>query len=83
MIKSKMSVIAYLMENTKQEMKLLEDYNEHRIKNLGRSMEDRVLYHWPNKTPSKQLIKDNLKMIRRVSMEIEKEIDGYYGQAGF
>ena len=70
-----MSVINYLMENTKQEIKLLDDYHEHLINHKR--------WEWRHKTPSKQLIKDNLKMIRRVSIEIEKEMDGYYGQAGF
>ena len=79
MIKSKMSVINYLMENTKQEMRLMDDYHEHRAK----ESDSGKWIHWPNKMPSKQLIKDNLKMIRRVSIEIEKEMDGYYGQAGF
>lgn len=79
MIKSKMSVINYLMENTKQEMRLMDDYQEHR----AREKDSGKWIHWPNKMPSKQLIKDNLKMIRRVSIEIEKEMDVYYGQAAF
>lgn len=62
----KIYTLNYLVESTKEQLSLLEIYNAEKEVNSKAWMYC--------KKPSKQSIKDNLKLIRRVALEIEKEL---------
>lgn len=56
------STIEYLLFQTKKEMEKLEKFQ---------STTD--LKYWNGTFPSKQKIKDNLKMIRRIALDLSKQ----------
>jgi hypothetical protein len=63
----KMKMIEYLTDGVKKELELIERYKEH-------VRSDKKYWEWKGRRPSKQLIIDNLKMVRRISLEIENEL---------
>lgn len=65
----KLRIIQYLVDDTEKEMNYLNEYKS--IEEKLRSEKNwRELYSL--RTPSKQRIKDNLKMIRRLTLDIER-----------
>ena len=65
---NKISAIEFLMQDAKGEFEKIETYRE--ILNTG----DQAKL-WNAQRPSRQRIKDDLKMIRRLSLELEKEAE--------
>lgn len=70
-MEEKVCVLEYLINSTKRSLRLLKDYNE--------TLENKTLESDPKtwlclEKPSKQSVKDNLKLIRRIALEIEKEL---------
>ena len=63
----KMKMIEYLTDGVNKELKLIERYKEH-------VRSDKKYWEWMGRRPNKQLIIDNLKMVRRISLEIENEL---------
>ena len=65
---NKISAIEFLMQDAKGEFEKIENYRE--ILNTG----DQAKL-WNARRPSRQRIKDDLRMIRRLSLELEKEAE--------
>lgn len=65
---NKISAIEFLMQDAKGEFEKIENYRE--ILNTG----DQAKL-WNAQRPSRQRIKDDLRMIRRLSLELEKEAE--------
>jgi hypothetical protein len=63
----KIKMIEYLTDGVKRELELIERYQDH-------VRSDKKYWEWMGKRPNKQLIIDNLKMVRRISLEIENEL---------
>lgn len=62
----KIYTLNYLVESTKEQLNSLDAYN------TVKKVDSKAWLYC--KKPSKQLIKDNLKLIRRVTLEIENEL---------
>ena len=89
-MKSKLNVIRYLINSTYEEKTTIEEYNNYKreaelerrsqISEVGEKLADRKYFDdmWSYErkygSGNKQKIKDNLKMIRRITLEIEKEL---------
>lgn len=75
---SKLNALDYLIKDTNNEIEYINNFKTRKeeAKNKDRS----TYWEWleDNRWPSKQRIKDNLKMIRRISLEIERELDKKY-----
>lgn len=67
---NKINTLDYLIQSTKEKFRLLENYNI-ALENYDTNGDNNYIYL--EKT-SKQSIKDNLKLIRRITLEIEKEL---------
>ena len=65
---NKINVIEFLMQDAKGEFRKIETYRE-----LLESGDQQKL--WEAQRPSRQRIKDDLKMVRRLSLELEKEAE--------
>lgn len=65
---NKINVIEFLLQDAKGEFKKIETYRE-----LLESGDQQKL--WEAQRPSRQRIKDDLKMVRRLSLELEKEAE--------
>lgn len=65
---NKIDAIEFLLQDAKGEFEKIETYRE--ILNTG----DQAKI-WNAQRPSRQRIKDDLKMIRRLSLELEKEAE--------
>ena len=63
----KTKMIEYLTDGVKKEIGLIERYKKH-------VRSDKKYWEWMGRRPNKQLIIDNLKMVRRISLEIENEL---------
>lgn len=63
---NKISAIEFLLQDAKGEFKKIETYRE-----LIESGDQRKL--WEAQSPSRQRIKDDLKMVRRLTLELEEE----------
>lgn len=63
---NKISAIEFLMQDAKGEFEKIETYRE--IRDSGDYAK-----LWKSQRPSRQRIKDDLKMVRRLSLELEKE----------
>lgn len=80
---SKLNVLEYLIKDANSEIEYINNFKARKEEAEKESdiQKDRSIY-WAwvadNRYPSKQKIKDNLKMIRRISLEIEKELDEKY-----
>ncbi len=64
----KISAIEFLMQDAKGEFEKIENYRE--VLDFG---DQKKL--WSLQKPSRQRIKDDLKMVRRLSLELEKEAE--------
>lgn len=78
-MEDKFKLIDYLLQEVKAEQQKDDTYNEERIKAEELAKENNR-YYWyymddSIKPTNKSKIKDYLKIIRRVTLEIEKEID--------
>ncbi len=65
---NKISAIEFLMQDAKGEFEKIENYRE--VLDYG---DQKKL--WSLQKPSRQRIKDDLKMVRRLSLELEKEAE--------
>lgn len=65
---NKISAIEFLMQDAKGEFEKIENYRE--VLDFG---DQKKL--WSLQKPSRQRIKDDLKMVRRLSLELEKEAE--------
>ena len=78
-MEDKFKLIEYLLQEVKLEQQKDDTYNEERIKAEKLAKENnRYYWHYMDDTikpTNKAKIKDYLKIIRRVTLEIEKEID--------
>lgn len=82
-MEDKLNVLSCLINSSKEELKYIFTYKDRKEEVISRCEENKnndELWEWAgnNRTPSKQMIKDNLKMIRRISLELEKELDQKY-----
>lgn len=80
---SKLNTLDYLIKDTNNEIEYINNFiiNKEAAKKESDEKKDPDIYwEWIRNAryPSKQRIKDNLKMIRRISLEIENEIDKIY-----
>lgn len=80
---SKLNTLDYLIKNANDEIEYMNNFKirKEEVKKESDEKKDSSIYwEWinNNRYPSKQRIKDNLKMIRRISLELEKEIDKKY-----
>lgn len=66
----KIDFIKNLITDAVQELEYIERYQEE----IEAAEKDNALYAkiWKMRVPSKQRIKDDLRMIRRISLEVEK-----------
>lgn len=66
----KIDFIKNLITDAVQELEYVEKYQEE----IEAAEKDNALYAkiWKMRVPSKQRIKDDLRMIRRISLEVEK-----------
>lgn len=60
-------VLQYLIQDAKEELEYLEEYKE-----VYTEGDEEAL--WKIRSPSKQKIHDDLKMMRRISLGIEKKV---------
>ncbi len=65
---NKISAIEFLMQDAKGEFEKIENYRE-----VLDSGDQKKL--WSLQKPSRQRIKDDLKMVRRLTLELEKEAE--------
>ena len=65
---NKISAIEFLLQDAKGEFEKIENYRE-----VLDSGDQKKL--WSLRKPSRQRIKDDLKMVRRLSLELEKEAE--------
>lgn len=65
---NKINVIEFLLQDAKGEFEKIETYRE-----LLESGDQQKL--WEAQRPSRQRIKDDLKVVRRLSLELEKEAE--------
>ncbi len=65
---NKISAIEFLLQDAKGEFEKIENYRE-----VLDSGDQKKL--WSLQKPSRQRIKDDLKMVRRLSLELEKEAE--------
>lgn len=77
-----LNTIEFLLKETQEELKLLQEY-EIEVQRATKESEEKndkygcwYYMKWNKPTPRKSVIKDNLKMIRRLSIKFEKELDG-------
>lgn len=80
---NKLNTLDYLIKDTNNEIEYINNFKIEKNAALRESNEkedNNIYWDWvnDNRFPSKQRIKDNLKMIRRISLEIENEIDKKY-----
>lgn len=80
---NKLNVLEYLIKNANDEIEYMNNFKirKEEVKKKSDEKKDSSIYwEWinNNRYPSKQRIKDNLKMIRRISLELEKEINKKY-----
>ncbi|MEY8357364.1 hypothetical protein AALB39_29045 [Lachnospiraceae bacterium 54-53] len=68
---NKISAIEFLMQDAKGEFEKIENYRE--VLDTG----DQAKL-WNLQRPSRQRIKDDLKMVRRLSLELEKEAEALW-----
>ncbi|WP_018592592.1 hypothetical protein [Terrisporobacter glycolicus] len=89
-MKNKLNVIRYLTNSTYEELNTIEEYNNFKrvveperkdqTLEIGEQLADRKYFDtlWRYKSKygegNKQKVKDNLKMIRRITLEIEKSL---------
>ena len=89
-MKSRLNIIRYLINSTYDELNTIEEYNifkreaeverKNQISEIGEKLADRkyfdIMWSYERKygAGNKQKVKDNLKMIRRITLEIEKEL---------
>ena len=76
---NKMDFIEMLLEDSQKELKHIEEYKKQYddFKRLQKKNPNERLHNhpwWKLRVPSKAKIKDNMKMIRRLALEITKEI---------
>lgn len=75
---NELKLISYLLDEVKEEIALIEEYENTMREAVERAKEEaRPIYCyicWDKKSPSKAKIKDDLKMIRRLTLKIEKEL---------
>lgn len=75
---NELKLISYLLGEVKEEIALIEEYENTMREAVERAKEEaRPMYYyirWDKKSPSKAKIKDDLKMIRRLTLKIEKEL---------
>lgn len=82
-MEDKLNVLGYLIKDANDEIEYINNFKTRKEEAEKESdiQKDRSIY-WAwvedNRYPSKQKIKDNLKMIRRISLEIERELDEKY-----
>lgn len=82
-MENKLNTLDYLIKDTNNEIEYINNFKTRKeeVENESAEKKDRSIY-WAwvedNRCPSKQKIKDNLKMIRRISLEIERELDEKY-----
>lgn len=60
-------LLQYLIQDAKEELEYLEEY-----KDICAEGDEESL--WKMRSPSKQKIYDDLKMIRRISLTVEKKV---------
>jgi len=65
---NKISAVEFLMQDAKGEFEKIENYREVLISGDQKKI-------WDLQRPSRQRIKDDLKMVRRLSLEHEKEAE--------
>lgn len=63
---NKINTLDYLVQSTKEKFDSLENYN------AAKEINPKAYMFFEK--PSKQSIKDNLKLIRRIALELEKEL---------
>lgn len=68
---NKISAIEFLTQDAKEEFKKIEAYRE--MLESGDSKR-----RWNLERPSRQRIKDDLKMVRRITLELEKEAEALW-----
>lgn len=68
---NKISAIEFLIQDAKGEFEKIENYRE-----VLDSGDQKKL--WNLQRPSRQRIKDDLKMVRRLSLELEKEAEALW-----
>lgn len=89
-MKNRLNIIRYLTNSTYDELNTIEEYNNFKkeaelerrsqTSEIGEQLADRKyfddMWHYERKygAGNKQKVKDNLKMIRRITLEIEKEL---------
>lgn len=89
-MKNRLNIIRYLINNTYDELNTIEEYDyfkreaeaerKNETSEIGEKLADRKYFDamWRYKSKygegNKQKIKDNLKMIRRITLEIEKSL---------
>jgi phosphoglycerate-specific signal transduction histidine kinase len=68
----KMQFLEYLVEDAKGEYAYMLEHEAE----IEKARTDNAIYSkvWNMRTPSRQRIKDDLKMIRRVTMELERNL---------
>lgn len=75
---SKFDMIKYLIEDAEHETAYLRDYdmelNNIAIKH-GISSNEVLQYQWYHRNPSKQRIKDDLTMARRLILKLRKDVE--------
>lgn len=86
----KLDMVEYLIQEIRKEQEYVKDYELEEIKareqyeqDVEKGVADKYYYsskyfkYYYDKTPSKQKIKDNIKMARRLLMEIASEVKWY------
>ncbi|WP_257560377.1 hypothetical protein [Terrisporobacter muris] len=89
-MKNRLNIMRYLINSTYDELNTIEEYNNYKreaelerinqTSEVGEKLADRKyfddMWRYARKygAGNKQKIKDNLKMIRRITLEIEKEL---------
>lgn len=65
---NKINVIEFLLQDAKGEFEKIETYRELLVSGNQQKL-------WEAQRPSRQRIKDDLKVVRRLSLELEKEAE--------
>lgn len=68
------SFMHMLLDDAEREMEYIQEYQEEIEK--ARHENERYAKIWNMRTPSRQKIKDDMKMIRRITLEIERSLWG-------
>lgn len=77
---NKLEVISFLLKEVEKEQDKLTRYNQSELEAEEKAKDDEqhsswYYMKWDESQPSKTKIKDYLKMIRRLTLEIEREME--------